>query len=272
MPANSAIFNRFFLVLTASYVLISPVFGQLPTLTPAQNDWLGEQVFNNECNKRLDCLTHWNVGEDFPSLGIGHFIWYRSGQQSTFEETFPALLHFFSEQGVVLPEWLEPPLQADNPWTDRESFYLQIDSAPMQQLNRLLQSTMDLQAAFIVRRLELTVEDIIAASPTAQQSSMRHNIMQIASSNPPMGHYALIDYLHFKGSGLNPSERYQQQGWGLQQVLLEMDGSEASIEHFVAAATDVLQMRVNNSPPDRNEQRWLAGWINRLQSYLQDPN
>ena len=45
----------------------------------------------------------WNAGEDFPSLGIGHFIWYRAGQQEIFEESFPQLLSFLKRQQVALP-------------------------------------------------------------------------------------------------------------------------------------------------------------------------
>jgi hypothetical protein len=29
----------------------------------------------------------------------------------------------------------------------------------------------------------------------------------------------------------------------------------------------VLQQRVNNAPPERREQRWLAGWLRRVASY-----
>ena len=270
MPANSAIFNRFFLVLTAAYVLISPVYGQLPSLSPHEYQWLGQQVFANECNQRLQCLTHWNEGEDFPSLGIGHFIWYGPQQQEPFEETFPALLAHLKSAGVLLPSWLNDPLSAENPWADRTSFYEDIDSNEMQELSRLLQSTMDIQAEFIVRRLDDTLTDIIASFPSAQQTAIRNTVLILANSRTPMGHYALIDYLHFKGSGLNPSERYQQQGWGLKQVLERMD-QPANIENFVAAASKVLQDRVAHAPAERNEHRWLAGWNNRLQTYLRDP-
>ena len=40
---------------------------------------------------------------------------------------------------------------------------------------------------------------------------------------------------------------------------------------FVSAASNVLSTRVANAPPQRNEQRWLAGWQNRLQTYLEVP-
>lgn len=272
MPANSAIFNRFFLVLTASYVLISPASGQLPSLTSVQYQWLGQQVFSNECNQQLTCLTHWNEGENFPSLGIGHFIWYRIDQREAFEETFPSLLASIESAGVSLPEWLTDPANANNPWPDRASFYNDFESVEMRELSRLLQSTMDLQAAFIVKRLDDTIDEIILSFPPTQQTKIRLGVQQLASVNAPMGHYALIDYLHFKGSGLNASERYQDQGWGLKQVLQTMNQNSVSLESFVAAAEQVLRNRVANAPAERNEQRWIRGWVNRLHSYLADPS
>ncbi|MCG8414057.1 MAG: hypothetical protein MI746_07545 [Pseudomonadales bacterium] len=225
-------------------------------------------MFANECNRQLSCLTHWNDGEDFPSLGIGHFIWYRQGQTEVFEETFPQLLEYLQQQGVILPDWLDDPINADNPWPDQAAFLAASESQSMQQLRILLQSTMDLQAAFIVARLEYTAADLIASVPLQRQNSMQAVFSKIAGSNPPMGAYALIDYLHFKGSGLNANEQYQQQGWGLKQVLLRLHPETANLESFVAAAADVLSERVANAPPERNEQRWLTGWHNRLQTYL----
>ena len=65
-------------------------------LTSHELKWLGEQIYSNECNANFECLTSWNSGEDFPSLGIGHFIWFRADQQSTFEETFPQLIEFMN--------------------------------------------------------------------------------------------------------------------------------------------------------------------------------
>ena len=44
----------------------------------------------------LSVSPHGIQREDFPSLGIGHFIWYRADQQSTFEETFPQLIEFMN--------------------------------------------------------------------------------------------------------------------------------------------------------------------------------
>ena len=43
----------------------------LPRLNTADAEWLGERIFANECATQRACLTSWNEGEDFPSLGIG---------------------------------------------------------------------------------------------------------------------------------------------------------------------------------------------------------
>ena len=47
-------------------------------LSEAEKEWLGRKIFKNECDSNFECLTTWNKGEEFPSLGIGHFIWYLS--------------------------------------------------------------------------------------------------------------------------------------------------------------------------------------------------
>ena len=54
-------------------------------------------------------------------------------------------------------------------------------------------------------------------------------------------------------------------------MLSEMrDGAEApdALAEFARAADKVLTERVNDSPPARNEKRWLPGWKKRVNSYL----
>jgi hypothetical protein len=75
--------------------------------------------------------------------------------------------------------------------------------------------------------------------------------------------------VHFKGDGSNLAERYAGVGWGLLQVLQDMPAQGTSpLADFVTSAKAVLARRVANAPPERNEQRWLAGWNNRLGTYL----
>ena len=93
-----------------------------------------------------------------------------------------------------------------------------------------------------------------------------------AVAESPQGIYALIDYVNFKGEGVAASERYRGQGWGLLQVLEEMRGTPrgpAAAREFSGAAKRVLQRRVENAPPARNESRWLPGWMKRCDTYAQ---
>jgi hypothetical protein len=91
-------------------------------------------------------------------------------------------------------------------------------------------------------------------------------------ANSPKGCYALVDYVNFKGEGVLATERYAGQGWGLLQVLegmsQESSGPDA-VKNFAESAKRVLTNRVRNSPPARNESRWLPGWLHRINTYVQ---
>ena len=83
------------------------------------------------------------------------------------------------------------------------------------------------------------------------QGRIRRNFFAVAES--PQGVYALIDYVNFKGEGVNPNERYKGQGWGLAQVLLEMKAAPsgaAAAKEFGESAKRVLKRRVGNAPKD----------------------
>lgn len=268
MPAISISFNQFLLVLLLQIGLISVAKSQLPVLSAQQLRWLGERVFTNECASDDECLTSWNSGEDFPSLGIGHFIWFQQGQIEPFEETFPALLQHYHSRNVALPPWIQALPGPDSPWRNRQQFYAEFNNAEMQQLRQFLATTKAVQVDFIVRRLHAALPMLLDAVDAQERRSLGARFYRIAQSHTPYGIYALIDYVHFKGTGTRTQERYQGQGWGLLQVLREMQGGPDTLYSFVAAATTILERRVANAPPERNEQRWLAGWHQRLQTYL----
>jgi hypothetical protein len=268
MSAISIGFNRFLLLLLLQTAVIPAAWGQLPQLNPQQMDWLGDRVFANECNRKFSCLTSWNEGEDFPSLGIGHFIWYKQQQNERFEETFPSLLAFYKKHGYELPSWLEALENSDAPWQNREQFLADLDSQRMRQLRDFLGATTELQVLFIVERLHGSTADLFRGLEPPVRRAVETSFYEVANSQTPYGMYALIDYVHFKGTGISASERYQGEGWGLLQVLLELQGSVANLNDFVTAATRVLERRVANAPIQRKEQRWIAGWTNRLQTYL----
>ncbi|MDO8272888.1 MAG: hypothetical protein Q7U82_13390 [Gammaproteobacteria bacterium] len=244
----------------------------LPALSREESSWLGERIFANECNLKTACLTSWNTGEDFPSLGIGHFIWYRENQREVFVESFPQLLEFYDAQGVALPGWITGLERRDSPWQTREEFQMDFDSPRMQELRNFLDATRHVQVGFIIRRMHASLPSLKATS--ARPQAVEQLFLEISRSDSPLGMYALIDYINFKGEGISTAERYQGEGWGLLQVLEHvLDTREPGplLPQFTRAASQVLTRRVENSPPERGEQRWLVGWNNRVASYSAQP-
>ena len=268
----------------------------LPRLSTADAEWLGERIFANECAAQRACLTSWNEGEDFPSLGIGHFIWFQRNQDEIFAETFPDLLTYLDETGITLPKWLQPnnlitnndrpdgdiragdfsrdisgetPSEGkDSPWESRADFYQDIDSPRMEELRTLLDTTRREQAQFIIARLENSIGGIVSQAPSAERERLQRRVEKLSTCHSPAGLYALIDYVHFKGTGLAEGERYAGQGWGLQQVLSAMSDDLPALDSFASAAKATLERRVANAPIERREQRWLKGWHNRIDTYL----
>jgi hypothetical protein len=225
---------------------------------------IGDKIWINEGAGSVEFLTHWNVGENFASLGIGHFIWYPEGKKEKFQEMFPEMLRFLKEKKASLPDWLVSIPSC--PWNTREEFYKDINTPRMQTLRQFLFKTKDLQALFMADRLEKTLPLIIENCPVNQRDKVKKTFYRLAET--PNGLYALIDYLNFKGAGIATSEQYNGQGWGLTQVLLKIPSdSKNPVADFANAAKELLAQRVKNSPPERNEKKWLEGWFNRLDTY-----
>lgn len=262
--------NRVCGLLMALVVLALPAagadrFGLL--LTPAQLDWVGARIYQNECASRPECLVHWNEGEAFPSLGIGHFIWYPGGVDGPFVESFPGLVSFARQAGVAVPDWLVGLSPMDAPWSDRSDFMAAQSEPRIASLRQWLSDTRGLQVAYILGRAETSLAQVVAAAPAGQQASLSRRLEALTATAG--GSYALIDYVNFKGEGLAPGETYQGQGWGLLQVLQQMAHYEAlpALDAFRLSAADVLTRRAKNAERDIERERWLPGWLNRLDTY-----
>ncbi|WP_354625577.1 hypothetical protein [Psychromonas sp. MME2] len=233
-------------------------------LSATQISQLGQLIWQNEGQQKLQHLTSWNQAEDFPSLGLGHFIWYPTKEKGPFKEQFPELLIFFRESGVKIPSWLEQTKLA--PWQSRTQFYEEFEGEKLASLRLFLSEQVDLQAKFIIRRLEKAIPSIIATCNPADKTVLLHNLSSL--TNSVKGTFVLLDYVNFKGEGVANNERYQGQGWGLKQVLLNMPRQyDDAIRAFSFSADEVLTRRVKNAP--RDEFRWLNGWRARLYAYPQ---
>lgn len=236
-------------------------------LSSSEAQLIGQKIWHNECRCSTEQLTWWKKGEEWASLGIGHFIWYPEGKKGRFTETFPDLLTFFVQHNVSLPTWLHTTCAC--PWKTREAFFNNMQSSRMKELRTLLSSTIELQAQYIAHRLEQALPTMLATCNPAQRSHIQEQFYRVAKN--PMGLYALIDYVNVKGEGTNPAERYNNQGWGLLQVLDRMHGKEpgkTALQEFATCAKSVLTERVNNAPKERNEAQWLKGWHNRIDTYV----
>lgn len=226
-------------------------------------------IFHNECASKESCLTSWNKGEDFASLGIGHFIWYPMGTAESdkhFRESFPSLMVYLQSQGIVLPVWMQPGMAC--PWSDRATFEKSKNTPKMNEIRTLLIKTMPLQANFMKKRFDHSLTKMLEAVPESDHARLEKQYQHVAAA--PMGMYALMDYVNFKGEGTNPKASYQGFGWGLLQVLGDMQEAEGlkAIHAFAESADRMLTRRVQLSPPGRNEKRWLSGWRKRLGTYI----
>jgi hypothetical protein len=236
-------------------------------LTPQELDSIGRRVWKNECGGTREGLTSWNQGENFASLGIGHFIWYPKGVNGPFEESFPTLVRFFVANGVKLPSWLKA--EDDCPWSTRAEFTAAGKSEKMNELRDLLANTVQLQARFLAQRMEASLPKMLESAPKAARTKIKANFDKLAATQ--RGTFALIDYVNFKGEGTKETERYKGEGWGLLQVLEGMEESEGanSAALFAKSAEEALTRRVHNAPPERHEEKWLPGWKNRVRAYVQ---
>ena len=133
----------------------------------------------------------------------------------------------------------------------------------MKQLRQFLVDTIDLQAQFLIARLQDALPKMM--SQAADRENLQRQFDRVASTG--QGCYALVDYVNFKGEGTLSTERYHGQGWGLLQVLENMRGTQSALDEFIASAKTILRRRVANSPRERGEARWISGWLARVDGY-----
>ncbi|MBN1549268.1 hypothetical protein JW872_01255 [Candidatus Babeliales bacterium] len=251
----------------ATTMLASPlIHGEQLIISKDQARNIGYKIWQNECGGKEDNLTFWHQAEEFPSLGIGHFIWCPQGTSCPFSEGFPLVLSFMQNKGISLPSWLTP--QTPCPWKTRDAFMRDFNSKRMKELRVFLKNTFEAQAAFIVQRMIDAVPIMIESLPRAKRAHIKQQFYRVAQA--PNGIYALVDYVNFKGIGIKLKEQYHGHGWGLLQILQKMNGinTKTALQDFVTNAKDVLQERVVHAPPTRNEQQFIPGWFKRLDTYL----
>lgn len=240
----------------------------IASLSQSEIRTIGDKIFRNESGGDIDKLVHWNNGENFASMGIGHFTWYPSGRRNRYGNTFPGLLDHLQNNGVRLPLWVKRARHTGAPWRTKAELRRAKHSPQVREFQNLLYETRYLQANYIFERAKRAMPKLVKASPPRLRSHVAQNLNAVANTRG--GWYALIDYVNFKGEGLNRKGGYRGQNWGLLQVLENMRPSQPgqmALNNFADSAIQVLERRVRNSNPKRNEARWLRGWTIRINSY-----
>jgi hypothetical protein len=231
---------------------------------------VGEKVFLNETGGRPDLIVCWNQGEDFLSLGLGHFIWYQKDKKRRFKESFPDLLALMRQCGESIPGWLEDMERNGYPWKSRQELLDNLHEDDLVRLRQFLHDNLSVQVIFLFDRLNQALPRIMAAAVPDSRENITFQFHRLADT--PGGIYALVDYVNFKGEGILESESYNGMRWGLLQVLEGMQGDQrdmSALNEFAANARRILRQRVRNAPEGANETRWLPAWERRLESYVE---
>ena len=247
-----------------------PIPNSLPAVPNPKQDlaWVAERVFMNEANGDPNKLITWSNKDNYATLGFGRFVWYPAGQNGVAPETFPAFLAFAESNRTPIPSWLAQRPTRGGPWRNQAAFERAQNDPEMTELRNFLRKTASLQGAFMVGRLKSNLPNMVGHLPPAERERVLKNFQVMEQSAG--GLYPVLDYVYFKGDGTNPNEQYRGKGWGLLQVLQNMENVPAgpvALAEFMRAADDTLMRRIANAPVENGEARLLSAWQKRIQTY-----
>ena len=250
------------------------LFGEL---SDSEKQWIGDRIYQNECASKVENLTYWGKGEDFPSFGIGHFIWFPAGVKTNFHETFPDMVRYVSKFKPP-PQWLIDLSPMHSPWSNKQLFDNARSSEQLNQLRTWLNETKVYQSEFIIKQFLQRFSNALEDNKVARDKQYYIQLVEVLLSFKK-GRFAVIDYVNFKGIG-NEKEQYKGQQWGLLSVLEGMNPNnidllknmprDVILDKFILSAKSRLEIRVQLAPKSRDEQRWLKGWFVRLDGYRLD--
>ena len=263
--------NKWILPITAGILLSACAAqpGSISTGTPTQSattgsvnvEQLGRRIWANECAGSVQGLVSWNSGEDFPSLGIGHFIWYPEGYSGPFDESFPKFVAYARSRGVTVPAMFN----GKAPWANKQAF-LADKSGKADQMRRWLAANVGLQTEFIIRRSRAALPTMMAHSSNPAAVQAHYNALAATTQ----GMYCLVDYVNFKGEGIKDTDRYKGEGWGLTtdgEMLYMSDGTPdiRVLDPQTLEQKRRIGVTCNGvSLPYLNELEWIDGkiWAN----------
>lgn len=229
---------------------------------------IGERIFRNETEGDASKLLRWHSQGNFADLGIGHLVWYPANQRGPYTETFPNFLKYVQTRNVPLPTWLANRPNEGGPWANKAAFERAKDDPQMRELANFLQKTLGLQAAFMSDQLRRNIPTMVQTLPAPYRQAALNNFQIMEKTSG--GLYPMLDYMVFQGSGTSSNERYNGHGWGLLQVLLNMETVQPgpnALAEFMRSANDSVMHRVAAAPTERREARMLSAWQTRIRTY-----
>ncbi len=267
-----------------------------PKLSDAELLQVAEKVAKNEFEGDPNNIVMWNDGENFPSLGIGHYLWFPRDPKTNkkietpFEESFPQMIKFMAENGYPTSKFprilqynpLTKKIADNSPWDSQALFKAAAKRGELDELRRFLHdpAVRRLQVKFQMSRLKRAADRMQLSLPPQEAIAVGAFTKNLLNSS--RGTFAAIDYVNFKGDGENKNERYRGQGWGLQQVIMAaaQDMSppkksetpeEMALRKFKEHSLILLEKRVSHAPSEDQsvkERHWFEGaWSNRVNSY-----
>ncbi|NPA50922.1 MAG: hypothetical protein GXO02_04760 [Epsilonproteobacteria bacterium] len=234
---------------------------------------IANKIWQNEGAGKKSYLVWWNKGEEFASLGIGHFIWFTKDKPMWFFHAFPAMLKYIIKEGAKPPKWLTPNSYCVwNSYKEWKEAKIK-NTKRMRELTDFLYKTKDLQAKFMLKRLVDAYPKLLNYAKSKKLKRLiAYNFNRLLYKKDgtidPQGAYILIDYINFKGDGVLESERYQGKGWGLFQVLKYMDPYKNKYRAFRDSARYILDRLIKIAPKERRLWRFRRGWFKRLDTYI----
>ena len=147
-------------------------------LTREQLLSVADKIFKNETGGSINELVAWNDGENFPSLGIGHFTWFKaSGGRSGFGDSLPEMVAYYRKQGIKLPKILEE--NRFSPWQSKSELMAKKarGDKDIQELISFFDSTRDIQVMFIYERLKSSLDKMLNASSNKENLKNQFNRM-----------------------------------------------------------------------------------------------
>ena len=235
-------------------------------LSDAEAEAVGRKDRGRTSNATIDGLTHWNKGEDFASLGIGHFIWYKAGERGPFTESFPGLLDALAASRADLARLA--PGQPPCPWSDRDAFFADFRGPRLNELRAILTDTIGVQARYAADRLRVGLA----------QNTRRRPGLGAPGAPGPLRPRRLRAQRRVRADGLRELQgRGHQYRRALQrrrlgpapgpQGMMDSASGQPSVKAFAESADAALAAR-GQQPAARDENRWLPGWRKRLLTYL----